>query len=529
MSELVERGNREKQGNGELPEGWVIVRIRELLDIEYGDGLTESERDQTGDIPVYGSSGIVGNHSQALIDGPCIIVGRKGSAGDVHYSSGSCWPIDTTYYIQPPKALSAQYLYYAFRTSNLGSLDKSTTIPSLSRDDFYAQSIPIAPRPEQNRIVEAIETQFTRLDAAVKALERAQIKLERYRASVLQAACEGRLVPTEAALARHVGGDRDHPYEPADQLLERILVERRRKWEEERWAYEIERAKKKAAQAERKAAGLPYYIRELEPEHWQDRAPEEYEKYLPKSDKWKEKYDEPEPPETEDLPVLPEGWCWASIDQISKVKGGKRLPKGHDYAEDETDWPYIRVTDFENFTINIEDLRYLPQNTHEQISRYTISKNDVYISIAGSIGKVGVVPDFLDNANLTENAAKISSLIGYKNTLLAYIFQAPIIRSQVKKYTTSSNQPKLALFRIKKIVIPLPPIAEQLRIAEELQVQFSIIDALEETVAANLTRAERMRQAILKKAFEGRLVEQLPEDEPASALLERIQKEPSTN
>ena len=112
-------------------------------------------------------------------------------------------------------------------------------------------------------------------------MERAQIKLERYRASVLQAACEGRLVPTEAALARHVGEDRDHPrdhpYEPADQLLERILVERRRKWEEERWAYEIERAKKKAAQAERKAAGLPYYIRELEPEHWQDRTPEEYE------------------------------------------------------------------------------------------------------------------------------------------------------------------------------------------------------------------------------------------------------------
>ena len=130
------------------------------------------------------------------------------------------------------------------------------------------------PSTEQHRIVAEIEKQFTRLDTAVAALKRTQANLKRYRASVLKAACEGRLVPTEAELARKEGRD----YEPADRLLACILNERRAKWEADQLA-------KMQAQGK-----------------------------VPKDDTWKEKYQEPTGPDTTDLPKLPEGWVWASLD-----------------------------------------------------------------------------------------------------------------------------------------------------------------------------------------------------------------------
>src|SRR5207244_1697869 len=142
--------------------------------------------------------------------------------------------------------------------------------------------IPFAPRAEQDRIIGAIEQHLSRLDAAVATLEGAQTKVKAYRASVLKAAVEGRLVSTEAALAREEKRD----FEPSEVLLKRILSERRRRWEEA----EIEKLK---------AAGKS-----------------------PKGDKWKAKYEEPKPPDTKDLPELPEGWCWTTVGALAEVSGG---------------------------------------------------------------------------------------------------------------------------------------------------------------------------------------------------------------
>jgi type I restriction enzyme S subunit len=204
--------------------------------------------------------------------------------------------------------------------------------------------------------------------------------------------------------------------------------------------------------------------------------------------------------------TLPDGWMWVSVDQIGSVKGGKRLPKGHTYSEARTAYPYIRVTDFQGMTVNLETLRYLRPDTQRLISRYTISKNDVYISIAGSIGKTGVIPDCLDDANLTENAAKISDLAGFSNKLLSYFLSAPYAQSQIARFTVSSNQPKLALFRIKKIEIPLPPLPEQRRIVAEIETQFTRLDAGVAALERAQANLKRYRASVLKAACEGRLV-----------------------
>lgn len=159
-------------------------------------------------------------------------------------------------------------------------------------------------------------------------------------------------------------------------------------------------------------------------------------------------------------------WPLVKLGELVKVKGGKRLPKGTGYSESETKYPYIRVTDFKNNSVRTSGLVYIEKEVQEKIARYTISSDDVYISIAGTIGIVGIVPDELNGANLTENAAKL--VINDKeeldkNYLVRFLSTAGQNQLHERKKTTS--QPKLALFRIEEVEIPLPPLDEQKRIA----------------------------------------------------------------
>jgi type I restriction enzyme S subunit len=172
------------------------------------------------------------------------------------------------------------FMYQLMLDAATGRLSRSftgSTIAHLPRERLIEYRLLLPPSRVQQRVVEALDSYLTRLDDAVASLERAQAKLKAYRASVLKAAVEGRLVPTEAALARAEKRD----YESAEALLARTLKERRRRWEE-------------AELGRLKAAGK-----------------------TPKDDKWKAKYEEPLAPNTSKLRRLPEGWCWASVDQLS--------------------------------------------------------------------------------------------------------------------------------------------------------------------------------------------------------------------
>ena len=134
---------------------------------------------------------------------------------------------------------------------------------------------------------------------------------------------------------------------------------------------------------------------------------------------------------------LPEGWVKTTIGVICEVKGGKRLPKGKALLNTETEHPYIRVTDFENGSVNLSTIKYLDSDTYSAISNYTISKNDLYISIAGTIGLIGEIPEQLDNANLTENAAKLCSILGTDKKYLKYVLSSNKIIEQFDDKTTS--------------------------------------------------------------------------------------------
>ena len=177
-----------KQG---APFSWASAKVGEILPLKYGKGLVKAARVKTGTIPVYGSSGVVGFHTQPLVRGPSLIVGRKGSVGTIYLSNGPSWPIDTTYYIEGSRSTNLAFFHYLLGFLDLGNLDKSTAIPGLSRSDYNEIEVSAPPLPEQHRIVAEIEKQLTRLDAAIAALERVRANLKRYRASVLKTRLRG--------------------------------------------------------------------------------------------------------------------------------------------------------------------------------------------------------------------------------------------------------------------------------------------------------------------------------------------------
>ena len=171
-------------------------------------------------------------------------------------------------------------------------------------------------------------------------------------------------------------------------------------------------------------------------------------------------------------------WEMVKLGELSEVRGGKRLPKGETFSESPTPYPYIRVTDLREMTIDLSGIKYIPKEIQSQISRYTISVDDVYISIAGTIGLFGTVPEQLDGGNLTENAAKlIIDKTRLNKFYLTYVGNSPFVQEQIKRLTHAVGVPKLALERIRTIEIPLPPLNEQQQIAVSIEQELSIIGA----------------------------------------------------
>jgi type I restriction enzyme S subunit len=171
-----------------------------------------------------------------------------------------------------------------------------------------------------------------------------------------------------------------------------------------------------------------------------------------------------------ELGPIPAHWQVVRLGEVVDIKGGKRLPKGNKFSDNRTPYPYIRVVDFKNNSVDSANLKFLTPEQHKLLERYIITKDDVYISIAGTIGEVGSIPPELDGAHLTENAARIildQEKIHQK--FLVFALASDTGQEQIQVRATKTSQPKLALARIKDIPIYLPPLAEQREIARILQ------------------------------------------------------------
>ena len=195
-------------------------------------------------------------------------------------------------------------------------------------------------------------------------------------------------------------------------------------------------------------------------------------------------------------------YSFHSIGSVSLVKGGKRLPKGTKWSPTPTKYPYIRVTDMKLGGINEDNLVFVPDEIRPLIKNYTVNAGDVIISIAGTIGEIAVVPESLDKASLTENAAKI---ILQKEKLdsayCSYFLRSPVCRREIDSLVRTTTQPKLALFRIESLRIPIPPIKRQHEIVNTLQNGFSEIELLRLRFKVEKDLTVSLRQSFLSRAF----------------------------
>jgi len=441
------------------PTHWKKRSLGAVLPLSYGKALPAAKRSGTGEFPVFGSSGEVGSHDTALTSGPAIVVGRKGNVGATFYSPKPCWAIDTAYFTEGTEETDLRFFAYLLRSLQLAKLDRSTAIPGLSRDDYNAQEAPVPPLDDQRLVVATLDSYFSRLDDVEAGLERVQRNLKRYRASVLQAAVTGRLVPTEAELARAEGRE----YEPAEQLLESSLSERRNRW---------------------------------------------------KKSKQKTKYKEPAKPDTSDLQELPEGWTWATLEQLTeRVTVGHVGPMKSEYRNQGV--PFLRGQNVRPGRYSSEGLKYISRQFHAILSKSSLTPGDLLIVRSGAVGTTCVVPDFLSEANCSDLVIA-KGPIGIRPQLAAHYLNSlakGAIRSQQVGVALTHFNTKSAA----KLPFPLPPLPEQDRILEASERILSVADEIGKQVEWQLARCRHLRQTTLHAAFQGRLVQTSSDNSPAKS------------
>jgi len=381
------------------------------------------------------------------------------------------WPPGLAYTFLDPQGLQA-----VAKKQQYGA-----TKPGLSLIQVRGFQVGIPPLPEQHRIVEAIESYFTRLDDAEAPLERVQRNLKRYRASVLKAAVEGRLVPTEADLAQAEGRD----YEPASVLLESILAERRRRWEEAELAKLIVQGRK------------------------------------PSDERWKKGYRDPATPDATSLQPLPQGWCWVTLDQLAynTIDYRGKTPPGADQGI-----PIISAANVKGGQLRFDKPRFVSPETYESHAIRGFSKpGDLIVTTEAPVGEVALYPD-------TGTYLLTRRVIGFQtahveNGYLTCCFHHVEAKRHLDANNRGTTVPRILKPALLATPFPLPPLAEQVRISREVERHRSITDAALRQAQVNAARCTRLRQAILKWAFEGKLADQNPNDEPASILLDRIKAE----
>ena len=506
-----------REHDGELPQGWCSATIPDLIGVDGeltdGDWVESKDQDPEGAIRLTQladvGDGIFRDRSRRYLtqqkseelrctylrEGDVLIARMPDPLGRACLFpkiEQTCVTVVDVCVVRPGEgSIDPRWLMHIINSpqirSAVASHQSGTTRKRISKKNLSRIKIPIAPLHEQLRIAAAADSALSKLDFAVAGLKRAQANLKRYRASVLQSAVEGRLVPTEAELACEEGRD----YEPAEVLLDRILAERRHRWEEA----ELERLQAKGR--------------------------------LPTNDNWRSKYKKLAAPAVQDLPELPDGWCWSTVGQLGEVSGG--LTKNAKREAHPLQMPYLRVANVYSNRLELDEVKEIGVRDSE-LAKVLLQAGDLLVVEGnGSIDQIGrvalwdgTVPQCVHQNHLIKVRF---SPVGIGRWVLAWLLSPSGRRHIVKVASSTSGLHTLSVSKVASLPVPVPPVSEQERILSEIDMMMSVAVETEKGMQVNLKRCDRLRQSVLGWAFAGRLVCQHPGDEPAEVILDRLREE----
>jgi type I restriction enzyme S subunit len=483
----------------ELPRGWIVTTLQDIA--MWSSGGTPSRSKPAyyvGTIPWF-KTGELGPRvlkasaehiSDEAVSSSSAKVFPKGSVALAMYGATigktSIFGIDAATNqacaVGIPDATSAEFLYYFLVSQEKAFVDagKGGAQPNISQGIVKEWPLWLPPAAEQTRIVEKLEELLSDLDAGVAELKTAQKKLVQYRQSLLKAAVEGTLT-TEWRTT-------NQPKETGTQLLERILIERRARWEAKQLAKFKEQGKSP-----------------------------------PKG--WQSKYPEPVKPDTSELPELPEGWVWASLDQLAEfITSGSRGWADFYSNEGST---FIRSQNINKDYLDLSEIAFVTPPRNSEGERTRVGMNDLLLTITGAnVGKAARMEIQVDEAYVSQHVALIRPVdLSLSNYLHLFLTASAGGRGQLDKEAYGAGKPGLNLQQVKSVLVPLPPNVEVKVLIEYLANQFNAITEQSMQIALTLKQSAAQRKNILKAAFAGQLVPQDPNDEPAGVLLERIRAE----
>ena len=466
----------------ELPKGWVWTTIGEIYDIVGGGTPSTAVAGYwEGDIPwitsadIFGlrdirprrqitRQAIEGSATHLVPAGSLIIVTRVGLGKIALTSIPICFSQDSQGLVCGDVSPFPDYSLYCLSQviQVFKYKHRGTTINGVTKKQLAELTFPVPPLNEQHRIIAKIEELFTRLDVGVEALKKIKAQLKRYRQSVLKHAFEGKLT----AEWRQAHKDE---LEPASVLLERIKQER-----------------KKIA-----------------------------------------KYKDFPPPDTNDLPELPEGWSYLTLDFLvpgvrnairrgpfgSAIKKAFFVPSGYKVYEQGN----VIYNDFDRGSY------YIDENKFEEMKNFEVRPGDILMSCSGTVGKITIAPEGIRPGVINQALLKITLNNKIVDTsYFVYLFRSRVEEIMLANTRGSAMVNVSSVKDLRQIPFPISSMPEQHKIVEEIERHCSVADQIEKTVDHSLKQAERLRQSILKRAFEGRLVPQDLNDEPVEKLLERI-------
>lgn len=320
------------------------------------------------------------------------------------------------------------------------------------------QNIPIAPKHTRDALVHAIEKQWTRADTGRAALHRSQSMLMAYRTSLLEAAFRGALSPTREAKAHKNA-------ELGERLLEQVLRRRQEDW----------------------TLGAGLAVTAVGRGRHTD------------------SYKAPTDPDLS-VPIdVPPGWAVASLEQVTHpvrvICYGILMPK----QDVEDGVPYVKVKDMKGDRVSLSSLQRTAPGIAAKYQRSALKPRDILLAIRGTYGRVVLVPDDLDGANITQDTARLDPSELIDASYLMWYLRSPAAQSFFARVARGVAVKGVNIRDVKRTPVLLPPLEEQRMIAEELSRRISIIDELHTEIALALKRSERLKEQVLHHAFSGTL------------------------